>query len=107
GLLDPGFWRETASALPTEGGAIRDLAVTSWTSARDKVGVVTLIAAAVVVVGVAIAVLLLARAWRRRIVARPTETRFARALAAAVVLVTVTLVAPAVVIAAVLAFESL
>jgi potassium efflux system protein len=107
GLLDPGFWRETVSALPAEGTAIRDLAVSSWSAARDKVGIVTLIAAAAVVVGVAIAVLLLARAWRRRLVARPMETRFARALAAAIVLATVALVAPAVVIAAVLAFESL
>src|SRR3984957_2665283 len=91
GLLDPGFWRETVSALPAEGSAIRDLAVSSWSDARDKVGIVTLITAAAVVVGVAIAVLMLTRAWRPRLVARPTETPFTRALAAAVVLATVPL----------------
>jgi len=107
GLLDPGFWREAAAGVPTEGAAIRDLAGSSWTAARDKVGIVTLIAAALVVAGVASAVLMLTRAWRRRLVARPTETRFARALAAAIVLATVTLFAPAVAIFAVLAFESL
>src|SRR5579883_2335028 len=107
GLLDPGFWRETVAALPTEGGAIRTLAVSSWTAARDKVGIVTLTAAAAVVVGFAAAVLLLTRAWRRRFAARRSETRFSRALAAAIVLASVSLLAPVVVVVAVLAFESL
>jgi len=107
GLLDPGFWRETAAGVPTEGAALRDLVRSSWMAARDKVGIATLIAAALVVAGFATAVLMLTRAWRRRLVARPTETRFARALAAAIVLATVALFAPAVVVVVMLAFESL
>ncbi len=107
GLLDPAFWREIAAAVPVEAAAIRELATSSWSLARDKVGVAALVAAAVVVVGFAAVVALLTRIWRRRLLARPTETRFARALAASIVLVSIALIAPAVVVVAVLAFQSL
>ena len=76
-------------------------------SARDKIGTTGLAAVAVVVAGFAAVVMLLTRAWRRRLLARPAEARFARALAAVIALTSITLIAPAVVIVAVLAFESL
>jgi small-conductance mechanosensitive channel len=107
GLLDPAFWRETAAGLTAEAAAVGNLLRTSWVSARDKIGTVGLAAAALVVAGFAAAVMLLTRAWRRHLLARPAETRFARALAAVIALMSITLIAPAVVIVAVLAFESL
>ena len=106
-LLDPTFWRDTASAVVDEISAVGDVTRAAWTLARNKVGIIGLVAAAIVVTGFAIAVLLLTRGWRRRLVARPVETRFARALAGVIELAGIALIAPAVVIAAVLAFESL
>lgn len=106
GLLDPAFWRETAEGAAAEGAAIRDLTLSSWAFARDKTGAAALAAMALVVGAFAAAVMWLARAWRRRLLARPVETRFARTLAAVLVLAGITLIAPAVVIAAVLCFES-
>jgi len=107
GLLDSAFWRDAAAGAVAEAAGVRDLLRSSWEFARDKLGAVGLIAATLLVGACAAGALLLTRAWRRRIVARPAGTRFARALAAVIVLASVTLIAPAVIIAAVLAFESL
>jgi small-conductance mechanosensitive channel len=107
GLLDPGFWREIAVGLPRAAAAIQDLATSAWLFAQEKVGTAALLAAAVVVGGFAVAFLLLARIWRGRLLARPTETRFARALAASIVLVSIALIAPVVVVIVLLAFQSL
>ncbi len=107
GLLDAAFWREAREGAAAEIAAARDLAASSWEFARDKVGTVALLAASLLIAVCAAAVLWLTRAWRRRIVGRPAATRFARALAAVIMLASVTLIAPGVVVAAVLAFESL
>jgi small-conductance mechanosensitive channel len=107
GLLDAAFWREAAVGARTEAAAARDLLGSSWDFARDKVGTVALLAITLLIAACAAAVMRLARAWRRRLVARSAETRFARALAAVIVLASVTVIAPAVLVAAVVAFESL
>jgi potassium-dependent mechanosensitive channel len=107
GMLDPAFWREAAAAAPIEADAIGDLARSSWWAARGKVGTAGLIAIGAVVVGFAAGVMLLARAWRQRLLARKTETRFARAAAAATMFAMITLVAPAAVIVAILALQGL
>jgi potassium-dependent mechanosensitive channel len=107
GLLDPVFWREAARGLTAESAAVGALLQSSWAAARDKIGSGGVAALALVLAGFAAAAVLLARAWRRRLLARPVATRFGRALAAVIVLLGVMLVAPAVVIAAVLACESL
>jgi potassium-dependent mechanosensitive channel len=107
GLFDPAFWREAAAAAPIEADALSDLARSSWWAARGKIGIAGLIAAGVVVVAFAVGVMLLARAWRRRLLARPTETRFGRAAAAATMLAMIALVAPAAVIVAILALQGL
>ncbi len=107
GLLDPVFWREAVAAVPIEADAIGDLARSSWWAARGKIGMTGLVAAAAVVIGFAAAVILATRAWRRRLRARPTETRFARAAASATLLATITLVVPAVVIVAILVLQGL
>jgi small-conductance mechanosensitive channel len=107
GLLDPAFWREAATGAVAEAAAARDLLTSSWEFARDKVGVVALAAITLLVVLLAAAVMQIMRTWRRRVAARPADTRFGRALAGVVVLASVTLIAPAVVVAAVLVYESL
>jgi small-conductance mechanosensitive channel len=107
GLLDPTFWREIAAAAPVEADALADLARSSWWAARGKIGITGLIAAAAVLIGFAAAVVLLTRAWRRRLVTRPTETRFTRAAASATLLAIITIGAPAVVIVAILALQGL
>src|SRR5205807_6862821 len=107
GLLDQAFWRDAAAGATAEVAAARDLVRSSWEFARDKIGTIGLIVATLLVAACAAAFMWLTRAWRRRIVARPAETRFARALAAVIELASVTLIAPAVLVAAVLTFESL
>jgi potassium efflux system protein len=107
GLLDSGFWRETAAGVSVEAAALDDLLRTSWTLARDKIGVAGLAAAGLIIAIFAAAAALLTRAWRRRLLARSTETRFGRALAAVLVLLSVTAIVPALVIVAIIAFESL
>jgi len=107
GLLDPAFWREAAAGAAAEAAATRNLVRSAWATGRDKIGAAALAATTLLVLALAVAVMLIARRWRRRLAARPAETRFARALAAVVVLAGVTLIAPAVVIAALLVFQSL
>jgi small-conductance mechanosensitive channel len=107
GLLDAAFWRDAAAGAVAEAAAARDLLASSWEFARDKIGAIGVLASTLLVAASALAVLLLTRAWRRRVVGRPAETRFARALAAVIELAGITLIAPAVLVAAVLAFESL
>ena len=107
GLLDPTFWRETASAAVAEVASLGGVMRAAWTLARDKLGTIGVAAAALVVIGFAIGAGLAVRVWRRRLLARPTETRFSRALAALIMFASIALVAPALVIVAVLAFESL
>src|SRR4051794_11571985 len=98
GLLDPAFWREAADGVPGEIAAIGELLRSSWVMARDKIGLGGMAAAALVLAGVAAAAAMLVRAWRRRLLARPAETRFGRALKALTVLLSGTLFAPALMI---------
>ncbi len=105
-LFDPTFWRDTGSAAVDEIAGVGDLLRAAWTLATNKIGIIALASATAVIVACAIIVLWLTRAWRRRLVARPAETRFARALAGVIELAGIALIAPAVVIVAVLAFES-
>ena len=107
GLLDAAFWRDAGAGAAAEAAAARDLVGSSWAFARDKIGAVAVIATTLLVGVCAVAAIWLTRAWRRRIVGRPAATRFARALAAVIELASITLIAPAVLVAAVLAFESL
>jgi small-conductance mechanosensitive channel len=107
GLLDPAFWRDAAGGLVAAGTGITELMRTAWTFARVKLGTLGVIAAALVVTGVAVTVVVMARAWRRRLLAWPAETRFARAFEALVVFLNIALVAPILVIVALLTFESL
>jgi small-conductance mechanosensitive channel len=107
GLLDAAFWRDAAVGTAAEAAAARDLVRSSWQFARDKIGAVALVATTLLVGACAVAAIWLTRTWRRRMVGRPAETRFARALAAVIELASITLIAPAVLVAAVLAFESL
>jgi small-conductance mechanosensitive channel len=107
GLLDAAFWREAAVGARAEAAAARDLLRSAWDFGRDKIGTVALLAITLLIAACAAAVMWLARAWRRRLVARPAETRFARALAALIVLASVTVIAPSVLVAVVVAFESL
>ena len=107
GLLDPAFWREAVHAAPGEMVAIGLLLRSSWIIARDKIGLAGIAAAALILAGVAAAAAMLVRAWRRRLLARPAETRFGRALKALIVLLSGALFAPALVIIVLLALESL
>jgi potassium-dependent mechanosensitive channel len=107
GLLDPAFWREAADGIPGEIAAAGALLRSSWMTARDKIGAGGIAAAALILAGVAAAAGLLRRAWRRRLLARPAETRFGRALKALIVLLSGSVFAPALVIVVVLALESL
>jgi small-conductance mechanosensitive channel len=107
GLLDAAFWRDAAAGAAAEAAAARDLVRSSWQFARDKIGAVGVVLSIVLVGACAAGAILLTRAWRRRLVGRPAETRFARALVAVVELASITLIAPLVLIAVVLAFESL
>jgi small-conductance mechanosensitive channel len=107
GLLDAAFWRDAAAGAAAEVAAARDLVQSSWEFARDKIGAAGVIASILLIGACAAGAVLLTRVWRRRLVGRPAETRFARALVAVVELVSITLVAPLVLVAVVLAFESL
>jgi potassium efflux system protein len=107
GLLDAAFWRDTAGGAVAEVEAARDLLQSSWEFARDKIGAVGTVASTLVIGACAIVAMFLTGAWRRRLVARPAETRFGRALAAVTDLGCITVIVPAILVAVVLAFESL
>jgi len=107
GLLDRAFWREAATASATASAALGDVLRAEWKLARDKLGILGVLATVLIVTAFAAAAALVARAWRRRLLARPAETRFARAFEALIVLLNVALIAPVLVIAMELAFESL
>jgi len=107
GLLDAAFWRDAGAGAIAEAAALRELLQSSWEFARDKIGTIGLLGATLLIGACAAAVVRLTRMWRRRLVARAAETRFARALAAVIELACITLIAPAVLVGAVLAFESL
>src|SRR5262249_16105519 len=101
GLIDAAFWREAVEGAALEAGGLRDVLAPAGKFPRTKIGAVALVALSLLIAACAVSVMWLTRAWRRRIVGRPAETRFARALAALITFASVTLIAPAVVIAAV------
>src|ERR1700704_1321323 len=107
GLLDPAFWREAVHAAPGELVAIGQLLRSSWIMARGKIGPGGIALTTLILAGVAAAAAMLVRAWCRRLLARPAETRFGRALKALIVLLSGTLFAPALVIIVLLVLESL
>jgi potassium efflux system protein len=105
GLFDPAFWRDAASHARSQIAAIDGLLRDWWSFAREHAGFAGLIAVSVGLALLAAAAVALAAWWRRWIAGLPRQTRFGRAAVALISIVSHSLAAPAVVVAAVLALE--
>ena len=104
-LLDPGFWRDAAGAVPAQMRSLGGL-LEAWTAGvRDNAEPGTVLAALLTLVVIA-AGAWLALHWASRITARPTPRRFDKALGALVILCTQAVTAPALIAATVLVLRN-
>ncbi len=104
-LLDPGFWRDAAGAVPAQMRSLGGL-LEAWTAGvRDNAEPGTVLAALLTLVVIAAGVWL-ALHWARRITARPTPRRFDKALGALVILCAQAVTAPALIAATVLVLRN-
>ena len=93
-VLDPHFWAQVAKSLPDEverlGNFARDIA----TYAREKGGTARLASASLVLLGLMVLVIALARWWRRVALIGRLGTRYGKAVAAVLVFVRSALALP-------------
>jgi potassium-dependent mechanosensitive channel len=99
--LDPGLWRDAASAVPAQMRSLGGLSEAWAASVRDNAEPGTVLAVLLTLVAIA-AGAWFALHWARRITARPTPRRFDQALSALVILCTQAVTAPALIAATVL-----
>ncbi len=105
-LLDPAFWSDLAAAAPAELAGLNALLRNWWADASINATGAGAAAAGLLALLIAAVALMLRRLLRRRVTRMPTPRRFERAVAALIVLVTVTATLPFIVAATVLALRN-
>jgi small-conductance mechanosensitive channel len=105
-VLDPAFLTQAAKAVPDELRSVVLLGQSWWSFARENGGTAGMTAAALVLIGLAIAAILLGR-WLKAKDLRPAVlgTRFAKSFFALMTLVRIALVAPGAVAAVVVVLD--
>ncbi|MGE0605139.1 MAG: DUF3772 domain-containing protein, partial [Xanthobacteraceae bacterium] len=106
-ILDPGFWRQAASALPDELRGILLLSRSWWSYAWDNGGTGGFAAAFLMLALFGVAAVMLTRWWRRRALLQAFGgTRFAKSSASLIVLLRLAITMPAVIAGIVLIVQA-